>query len=58
MRAFNILYNLRNSAESNLEEAVNGVSGVLNFKIFRGSMPPDPPKRANAEGVRLTYKNS
>ena len=55
-RAFNILYNLWNSAESNLENAVNGISRVLDFKIFRGSMPTDPPRRANAEGVRLTYK--
>ena len=31
-RAFNILYNLWNSAESNLENAVNGISGVLDFK--------------------------
>ena len=57
-RAFNILYNLWNFAESNLENAVNGISGVLDFKIFRGSMPPDPPRRANAFGVRLTYKKS
>ena len=40
--AFNILYNLRNSAESNPENAVNGVSGVPDFKIFRGSMPSRP----------------
>ena len=46
-RAFNILYNLWNSAESNLENAVNGISGVL-----------DPPRRANAFGVRLTYAKS
>ena len=39
-RALNILYNLWNSAESNLENAVNGISGVLDFKIFRGSMDP------------------
>ena len=22
----------------------NGISGLLNFKIFGGSMPPDPPR--------------
>ena len=57
-RAFNILYNLRNSAKPNLENAVNGISGVLDFKIFRGEhgkggAPPDPPRGANAFGVRL-----
>ena len=26
--------------------------GTLDFKIFRGSMPPDPPRMAHAFGVR------
>ena len=42
-RTFNILYNPRNSAESNLQNAGNRISGVLDFKIFRGKHASRPP---------------
>ena len=56
-RAFNILYNLWNFAESNLENAVNGISGILDFKIFRGSMPPDPLEGRTPSAFDLRIKN-
>ena len=40
------------SAKSHPKDAGNRICGTLDFKIFRGSMPPDPPRIAHAFGVR------
>ena len=40
------------SAKSHPKVAGNRICGTLHFKIFRGSMPPDPPRMAHAFGVR------
>ena len=40
------------SAKSHPKDAGNRICGTLDFKIFRGSMPPDPPRMAHAFGVR------
>ena len=33
--------------------AANGVSGVYISKLFRGGMPPDPPRMSHAFAARL-----
>ena len=40
------------SAKSHPKVAGNRICGTLHFKIFRGSMPPDPPRMAHAFGAR------
>ena len=41
------------SANSHPEKARNRICGTLDFKIFRGSRPPDPPRIACAFGARI-----
>ena len=40
------------SAKSHPEKAGNRICGTLDFKIFGGSMPPDPPRMSRAFGAR------
>ena len=35
------------------ENAKNGISERLDFEIFWGSMPPDPPKRSRLRRFRI-----
>ena len=67
--AFDALYNLWNSEKypppppppppnPTPQNAWNCISGSLDFKIFRGSMPPNPRSMSPAFGVRLTYEKS
>ena len=41
------------SAKSHPKNAGKRICGTLDFKIFRGSMPPDPPRIARAFGARI-----
>ena len=53
------LYNLPNSAKSHLiQKGGNRNSGVLDFELFSGGMPPPHPfhSRTNDFGVRLTFQ--
>ena len=50
--------NLLNVAKCCSENAGNRISETLDFKIFRRSMPPDPPSKAHAFGIRLMCDKS
>ncbi len=45
-------FNLRNSAKFHPQNTGNRILESIHFKVFRGSMPPDPPSMAQAFGVR------